>query len=433
MSLNTLTPEQQEACDKFLGFLLSEEKEFYLFGAAGCGKTFLTQHFISELVDKYKNTAKMLGLPITDYVVAVTATTNKAVEVLNQGKVFNGDLYVETIYKLLGIVVKEDYSTGKTYLTDTNKQLVIYDSIIFIDECSMLPTQMLNYIRKKTKNCKIIFIGDSYQLAPVNEKPHWNSTPENVTVSLKTPVRNQNKASLISLCSQLRKNVDDNTAITINTVPGEIEHLTQVEVSNWLNNFDPEKQKVLCYTNHTAVKYNDFISKCKGFTKPHYEGNIYINNSMTIPNWSKTVRYYPEEQIKINKLNKYEIIFFGDISFGGYSAQISSVNNPKKRSNVYICYNYNQVKRALKQCADKNNWTTYFNIQNQVMDLRLPYASTIHKAQGNTYDEVLIDLDSFKSCTDPDVAARLLYVAVSRAKNKVLFYGSLPKKFGEVV
>ena len=212
MSLNTLTPEQQEACDKFLGFLLSEEKEFYLFGAAGCGKTFLTQHFISELVDKYKNTAKMLGLPITDYVIAVTATTNKAVEVLNQGKVFNGDLYVETIYKLLGIVVKEDYSTGKTYLTDTNKQLVIYDSIIFIDECSMLPTQMLNYIRKKTKNCKIIFIGDSYQLAPVNEKPHWNSTPENVTVSLKTPVRNQNKTSLISLCSQLRKNVDDNTA-----------------------------------------------------------------------------------------------------------------------------------------------------------------------------------------------------------------------------
>ena len=67
------------------------------------------------------------------------------------------------------------------------------------------------------------------------------------------------------------------------------------------------------------------------------------------------------------------------------------------------------------------------------MDLRFPYASTIHKAQGSTFDEVLIDLGSFRVCDDPDVAARLLYVAISRAKHRVSFYGKLPKKYGVLV
>ena len=75
-----------------------------------------------------------------------------------------------------------------------------------------------------------------------------------------------------------------------------------------------------------------------------------------------------------------------------------------------------------------------FNFEyGDICNLRLAYCFTVHKAQGSTYDEVLIDLDSFNSCWDKDVAARLLYVAVSRAKHRVLFFGSLPKRFGELV
>ena len=63
------------------------------------------------------------------------------------------------------------------------------------------------------------------------------------------------------------------------------------------------------------------------------------------------------------------------------------------------------------------------------MVLRLPHACTIHKSQGSTYENVYIDLDSFKACKDRETLARLLYVAVSRAKNHVYFHGSLPKGF----
>ena len=87
----------------------------------------------------------------------------------------------------------------------------------------------------------------------------------------------------------------------------------------------------------------------------------------------------------------------------------------------------------LKQIANKKDWPSYFWFKENVFDLRLPYACTVHKSQGNTYDEVLVDCGSFKICDSPATAARLLYVAVSRAKNKVLFYGKLPKKYGEFI
>ena len=92
-----------------------------------------------------------------------------------------------------------------------------------------------------------------------------------------------------------------------------------------------------------------------------------------------------------------------------------------------------ELKMKIKQQSIRKNWYLYFKLKNEVMDLRFPYASTIHKSQGSTFDEVLIDLGSFRVCDDPETAARLLYVAVSRAKNKVFFYGKLPKKYGKLV
>ena len=60
-------------------------------------------------------------------------------------------------------------------------------------------------------------------------------------------------------------------------------------------------------------------------------------------------------------------------------------------------------------------------------DLRPTFASTVNKAQGSTYDKVFIDLSDFKPMVhkDPIQLARLLYVAMSRAKYQVIFTGDL--------
>lgn len=53
------------------------------------------------------------------------------------------------------------------------------------------------------------------------------------------------------------------------------------------------------------------------------------------------------------------------------------------------------------------------------------YASTVNKSQGSTYDTVYIDLNDIGKCRDKDQVRRMLYVAVSRARHKVVFTGDI--------
>ena len=43
---------------------------------------------------------------------------------------------------------------------------------------------------------------------------------------------------------------------------------------------------------------------------------------------------------------------------------------------------------------------------------------------------VFIDLDNIGSCNNPDQVARMLYVAISRARNRIFLFGKLPAKYG---
>ena len=435
MSLKwNLTSEQQDAANKFFSFLISKEKEFYLFGSAGCGKTYLTQFFITELFQQYKDSCKLFGIKQDLRQVMVTATTNKAVEVLSQGL---NRQDIDTVYAGFSVTVTEDFKTGETYLRERNREL-IYSTLVVVDECSMLSSKMLEIIRKRLHSTsKILFVGDSHQLAPVNEEPYWNNLPESCTVYLTKPVRNKNNQALVNLCSQLRTTVATKEFKPISLVPGSVELLDNQETIDWLNNFNPNNQKILCYTNSQVTKYIDFVSRSKGRGSGIELGSYYINNSNCIDRTKQTneggPHLFAEELVKVTALsspNKY-------ISKQGreFSARIARVNsvNGEKTMDVFVPVNQEEIKEHLQDSKKNKEWIDYFFFKNNIADLRLPYASTVHKSQGNTYDEVLIDLDSFKSCWDPDVAARLLYVAVSRAKNRVLFHGSLPKRFGELV
>ena len=64
-------------------------------------------------------------------------------------------------------------------------------------------------------------------------------------------------------------------------------------------------------------------------------------------------------------------------------------------------------------------------IERTWIDLRAAYAQTVDKSQGSTYDKVFIDLDDISHCTSGARIARMLYVAVSRARHQVIFTGDL--------
>jgi ATP-dependent exoDNAse (exonuclease V) alpha subunit len=88
---------------------------------------------------------------------------------------------------------------------------------------------------------------------------------------------------------------------------------------------------------------------------------------------------------------------------------------------------YTEVTKLLKQFAAKKDWMNYFRLKNEFSDFRFAYASTVHKSQGSTYDTVYIDLEDISVCRDLSQLARMLYVAISRATTRVVFYGTPPK------
>ena len=70
-------------------------------------------------------------------------------------------------------------------------------------------------------------------------------------------------------------------------------------------------------------------------------------------------------------------------------------------------------------------WERYFTLKNSFQDVIPRYSFSVYKSQGSTIKYVYIDineLDSLSRFLTPDELYRLLFVAISRASEKVVFF-----------
>ena len=138
-----LNQGQQAAADGFFKFLFTPEKELILSGPGGVGKTFLMGYLIDRIMPRYFETCQLMGQkPAYDEVV-MTATTNKAAEVLALAT----NRPTSTIHSFLNLRVKDNYTTGKSELTKTGAWGVHERKIIFVDESSMIDTPLRRALR----------------------------------------------------------------------------------------------------------------------------------------------------------------------------------------------------------------------------------------------------------------------------------------------
>lgn len=429
----TLTKDQQEALDKFLQFMLSTEREFYLFGSAGSGKSFLVKELCALLRSKkYADMRSLLGLKPDYRTPFVCATTNKAAAVLTD---FLKEP-VDTVFAAFDIRVTEDFDTGTTKLFHQRGNQYA-DAVYFIDECSMLSQKALELIRKLApRNSKLVFIGDNNQLAPVNEKPYWNNTKSTCTALLGTPVRNKDHKALMDLCNQLRTTVETRQFKDIQCVSGVIDHISEDEAVTLIQDFKAFDDIILSYTNERVDKCLEMLKELKPELR---ESTQFINATHYVTQYvpgayeQRSPSIFPEEQVTC--LRKYgPSVLDGIKDLDNYSIKVLQWTMYSPRLGAFLANIISPERQQayLKQFAKARRWREYFHIKNGTMVLRLPHASTIHKSQGSTFNRVLIDLDSFKYCRDPETLARLLYVAVSRARSHVYFTGSLPKGFGRI-
>lgn len=429
LTIAPLNQGQQKAAEGFFEFLFSPEKELNISGPGGVGKTYLMGHMIDTVLPHYLSTCQMMGIKPEYHEVQMTATTNKAAEVLSEAT----GRPAETIHSFMNLKVTEDYASGRMNLTKSGGWRVHHNMIIFIDEAGMIDTPLRNHILEGTANCKIIYVGDHCQLGPVMEHVSPIYLDELPFFELTEPMRTNNP-HLQAINQQLRETVESGVFKPIQIVPGVIDHLDdeQMEFEIGINFREQTHEKrILAYTNKRVVEYNDHIRAERQLPDEFGPGEFLINNSavrvkssmMRVEEELEIIHQSPlTEMVEIIKDVELEV---RRTDFKNrYNGYYTDVPVPVDRDHYTRLVNY------FKQLK---NWNRYFHLKNTYPDLRQRDAATVHKAQGSTYDTVFIDLGNLSTCHNPNLAARLLYVAFSRARQRVVLYGDLAAKYGGLI
>lgn len=413
----TLTQGQQEADQQFMAFMIDpKQREMIISGFAGTGKSTLTKHILSSL-DKKMQMLNLLigGDAYTDIPIHVTATTNKAAQVI--GKVTGYP--PQTIHSLLGLKVSNDFKTGKTKLEKTRGYKVLERSLIIIDEASYIDAALLKLIRESTIGCKVLYIGDPYQLAPTFESssPVFN---EGLPETRLTEVM-RNNGLITQLSSQCREAVITGDFQALVHDHQQVVHLDGPAFRGAIDTHFADKAahncRILAWTNDRVHAYNNYVRELQGYGPTLEVGEMVItNNSLSAHG------YATDSHLRVTGLGQREV-------FEGIHGQNIILNKDVK---LFLPDNQYQVKAVLRNFARSKDWGSYFTVKETCADLRPLHASTVHKSQGSTYDKVFIDLSDIGRCNIPGDAARILYVAISRASQQVILYGDLPEKYGGI-
>ncbi len=422
-----LNQGQQAAADAFFEFLLTPGKEFIIAGAAGVGKTTLMSYIIDTIMEQYFKTCEMLGIKPEYDEVVMTASTNKAAEVL--GVAVNRP--TSTIHSFLNLRVSPDYATGKTVLARTRNWTVHQRKIIFIDECSMIDSDLYHILHEGTENCKIVYVGDHNQLAPVFEKlsPIYNQGSP--FYELTEPMRNNGQSALMAVCQQLRETVETNVFKPIQIVPGVIDLLTDDNApQTMIDTFVPGpnlNSRILAYTNKQVGLYNQFIREERQLPDLFTVGEVLVNNAaIQTKAWKLSV----EQEVKVvDDQGLKDVVITKDVTI---TVQVLSLETSfgERLNQIMVPTDRLHMDQLDKWFTKTKNWERKYFLKENFPDLRPRDAATVHKSQGSSYDSVFIDLDNISKVTQPDVAARMLYVAFSRARHRIYLYGSLADRFG---
>jgi hypothetical protein len=282
-----LSPSQLKVVEEFPGFLSNDDTEMTISGFAGSGKSFLVK-YLADTCKKQEKVLRMIDRNQPVRKIHFTATTNKAAAVLQE--MLGSKRYVQTIHKLLGLVVYNDRRTGKQKLVLKERTTNLSRSIVFIDEASMINYELLTIIRKLQKrflDCKIVFIGDAYQLPPVLENvcPVFDPNATNVFF-LKEIQRQLANNPIIQLSAKYRDVLDDHK-LGWPTIPHDGKHIFYYpeqkpfcdQISSVYTQFhDPNDYKILAWSNDRVRSYNRWIRQLQGMTKPFQVGEVMVSN-----------------------------------------------------------------------------------------------------------------------------------------------------------
>lgn len=452
-----LNIEQQELSEKLTDFINSKELGYFgIYGAGGTGKTYT----ICQTIKNYKKTVLFLG------------ATNKVTTVLKNGLENSGfkNPNIKTIDGFLKFKIKRDHENNQTisYSFPSKSQI---PSLIIIDEISLISYSKFKLLEQLKEHCKIVLLGDYLQLPPIEEEKEnivrnsegfqvsriFLEIPQENSFTLTIQNRQKEGTALFDLVSNFRKHMTSKmNPISLASKKNNGVDLLYYDVH------DKELKEIIkknncvavCFKNLSVLNFNWLIGSTKSMRKDYRlnehnvgdelmfdqfynhkskikETKFYTSNIVEVLNIEKNLSetfkikdkmiktvIYNEITVLDSDLNEQSIRYIHGGLYGQNGGGLSqSVYGQRKTYNEHIKQGKN-VEENKRFLSDLN--TRFSDYQNSFAKLKKPYAITCHKAQGSTYDTVIIPVYDFFMLNYLD-ANQLLYVALSRAKEKIIF------------
>lgn len=381
--------------------------------------------------------------------VVVSAPTHKAKVVIERCTGKQG----ATIQALLGLQPNtslEHFDINNMQFDPIGTKLIGKYSLVVVDEASMLGKDLHTLLVQEAEkhNTKILFMGDSAQLPPVNE--HISEVFANPNITWLTKVERQSGDNpLMGIYDSIRSNIQAEKDMFIHRdsaidhtgtrqgvvfVDNNIFSHAIIEVfSSPFYRKDANYCKVLAYTNENVGKWNRIVRNAIiGENKRVVElGDVLMSYNTISRNKEALITNSAEYTVQgiTERIDPQGIAV--------YTTSLQDVDTGKGVvvdilvPDTHNIAKFKEVIQALRQKAKNATgktrsvlWAIYYSTKANYLlmqpvgdiakDLDYGYACTVHKSQGSTYHTVFIDEDNIdrnNNCTERN---KLKYVAFSR-------------------
>jgi len=380
-----LQEDQALAVKGLSNFLKNDHLTVAVSGPAGTGKTYMLNEFCK--INKIK--------PV------IVAPTHTAKGVMSSAMGYSAI----TLAQLLGLrpdVTVENYDPLDPVFGKINPHLFEKNQIYIIDESSMISKDLEIEIYKycESYSCKVIYVGDPFQCKPVKGQINTIFLQKPLhDVFYLTIIKRTDKLDIQKYCNQVRDG--------FGTLPIESENIRIIKKEDYL--FDDTI--ILAYTNRAVNEWNDAYLA-------FYNRNLFDIGS----------RFMFNVNIK-NKIYNGTVVTLTEVVKSSRFLEVTFKNkNMSYKFNIILdlqAYSKHHDELVERAPLIKNGWLKYYQFREKNLivseygkhkpDIRLAHSITIHKSQGQTFDNVAVD---FYNITGDDFF-NILYTAVSRTKNRL--------------
>lgn len=433
--------------NKFEQFIKdTNASEMFITGSAGTGKTTALGELLNYCLQE-------------DINAVVCAYTHKACTILEEK--LPAGTSIATLHSILRkrpmindqAIQPKHIEVSRQHANPEEYQLM------FVDEFSMVGEQdymdiiaMQDPEDEDTPPMKVVYIGDLNQLPPVGDMQTIIPSGD-YWVKLTKIHRQKNGNQLLDTLSALVNMIEGAPPTVLESNKNFIRNIALVPAYKEAG----EDKVLLAYTNERVEILNAQIA---GKEEPEHNDELFSPSTrqmylMDHEISSVEVEYiqlpFGDRELHFN--SKYKtleyLVGMPNIKF----MQVYTMEDGEYQTLAYVFghYQYKLMLEELKREAAASNrdieqqfkqsartwaganphhkmararakaWRNFLTFKECVHCIDFPYAMTVHKSQGSTYDTVFIDTDDLYKCARKDfnLYLKLLYVAISRSSNMV--------------